>query len=49
MDLINPPQISEAGEVKIGGCYGTSGLKIQLASAVTDHIALIGNESYEYY
>ena len=43
---VNTPQFSEGGEIIVGGNYGTNGAEIQLAAAVTDHIALMGNGSF---
>ena len=42
----NTPQFSEEGVIIVGGNYGTNGAEIQLAGAVTDHIALMGNGSF---
>jgi hypothetical protein len=43
---VNTPQFKEAGEIQIGGYYGTNGIEFQLAGSLTDYIALIGNGSF---
>jgi hypothetical protein len=44
---VNTPLFSEAGELQMGGYLGTSGFDPQVNYAVTDHIGLMFNGSFQ--
>ena len=45
--LHNAPLFTKAGEAQAAMQYGSSGLDLQAAVAVTNHIAIMGNYSYQ--
>lgn len=45
-NTVNTPMLTGKGDVNIGGHYGTSGINLQGAVAISDHVGIMSNTSY---